>query len=240
MLKDHAAAPITGAMQRGLYIAASGMVSEMARQDLIANDLANASTPGYKADRAIQSSFGEILLANTATGAGVGPLGLGSRIEEQVTDFSAAPVRETGEPLDLAVVGDGYFGVRTDQGVRYTRNGQFSARADGTLVTAQGNSVLGQDGRPVTVGADGRVDPARVGLFNLNNPVKVGDSLLQGAAAGRGTGQVRDGALEASGADPTRAMVDMIASLRAYESGQKVITTIDSTLEKAANRVGAL
>jgi flagellar basal-body rod protein FlgG len=227
-------------MQRGLYIAASGMVSEMARQDLIANDLANASTPGYKADRAVQGSFGEVLLANTATGAPVGTLGRGSRIEEQVTDFSAAPVRETGEPLDFAVVGDGFIAVRSDQGVRYTRNGQFSARADGTVVTGQGDPVLGQDGRPVTVGADGKVDPARLGLFTVNNPEKVGDSLVQGTAAGRGTGQVRAGALEGSGADPTRAMVDMIASLRAYESGQKVITTIDSTLEKAANRVGSL
>jgi flagellar basal-body rod protein FlgF len=227
-------------MQRGLYIAASGMVSEMARQDLIANDLANASTPGYKADRAVQGSFGEILLANTATGAAVGSLGRGSRIEEQVTDFSAAPVRETGEPLDFAVVGDGFFAVRSDQGVRYTRNGQFSARPDGTLVTAQGDAVLGQDGRPVTVGADGRADAARIGLFGVSNPRKVGDSLVQGVAAGQATGQVRSGALEGSGADPTRAMVDMIASLRAYESGQKVITTIDSTLGKAATQVGSL
>ena len=227
-------------MQRGLYIAASGMVSEMARQDLIANDLANASTPGYKADKAVQGSFGEILLANTATGAAVGALGLGSRIEEQVTDFSAAPVRETGESLDFAVVGDGFFAVQADQGVRYTRNGQFSARPDGTLVTSQGLTVLGQDGRPVTVGADGKVDAARIGLFTVNNPEKVGDSLVQGAAAGQAAGQVRSGALEGSGADPTRAMVDMIASLRAYESGQKVITTIDSTLGKAASQVGSL
>jgi flagellar basal-body rod protein FlgF len=227
-------------MQRGLYIAASGMVAEMARQDLIANDLANASTPGYKADRAIQGSFGELLLANTATGATVGGLGLGSRIEEQVTDFSAAPVRETGEPLDFAVVGDGYFAVQTDQGVRYTRNGQFSARADGTVVTAQGDPVLGQDGRPVTVGAGGTVDAARIGLFAVNGPQKVGDSLIQGTAAGRAAGAVRGGALEGSGADPTKAMVDMIASLRAYESGQKVITTIDSTLGKAAGQVGSL
>ncbi len=227
-------------MERGLYIAASGMVSEMARQDLIANDLANASTPGYKADRAIQSSFGQMLLQNTQTGQQVGPLGQGSRIDEQVTDFSASPVRETGEPLDFAVVGEGWFAVQTDQGTRYTRNGQFMARPDRTLVTAQGDPVLGQNGRPLTVGADGKVDAAQLGLFNLNNPVKSGDSLVAGTAAGRGTGQVRDGAIEASGADPTKAMVDMIASLRAYEAGQKVITTIDSTLDRAANRVGSL
>jgi flagellar basal-body rod protein FlgG len=227
-------------MERGLYIAASGMVSEMARQDLIANNLANASTPGYKADRAVQGSFGDLLLSNTATGAQVGPLGLGSRIERQVTDLSAAPVRETGEPLDFAVEGDGYFAVQTAQGVRYTRNGQFGAAADGTLVDQRGNRVVGPGNQPVRVAADGKVDAANVGIFNVPNARKVGDALLQGAAAGPATGRVRAGGLEGSGADPARAMVDMIASLRAFESGQKVITTIDGTLSKAANQVGAI
>ena len=227
-------------MERGLYIAASGMVSEMARQDLIANDLANASTPGYKADRAVQGSFGDLMLRNTQTGAQVGPLGMGSRIERQVTDLTAAPLRETGEPLDFAVEGDGFFAVSTAQGVRYTRDGQFSAAANGTLVDQRGNQVLGPNGQPVRVGADGKVPEASVGVFAVTNARKVGDALLQGTAAGRATGQVRSGALEGSGADPVRAMTDMIASLRAFESGQKVITTIDSTLQKAANQVGSL
>jgi flagellar basal-body rod protein FlgF len=227
-------------MERGLYIAASGMVAEMARQDLIANDLANSSTPGYKADRAVQGSFGSILLQNNQTGATVGPLGTGSRIERQVTDVSAQPLKETGEDLDFAVAGDGYFAVQTAQGVRYTRNGQFTAAANGGLVDQRGNPVLGQNGRPVTIGADGKVPEASLGIFALTNPTKSGDSLLTGTAGGRGTGQVRSGALEGSGADPVRAMTDMIASLRAFESGQKVITTIDGTLAKAAGQVGSL
>jgi len=227
-------------MERGLYIAASGMVTEMARQDLIANDLANASTAGYKSDRAVQGAFGRLLLSNTQTGEQVGPLGMGSRIERQVTDLSAAPVKETGEPLDFAVEGDGYFAVRTAQGVRYTRNGQFSAAANGTLVDQLGNQVLGQNGQPVRIGADGKVAETAVGLFAVNNPQKQGDALFQGRATGTGTGNVRSGALEGSGSDPVRAMTDMIASLRAFESGQKVITTIDSTLGKAASQVGSL
>jgi flagellar basal-body rod protein FlgG len=227
-------------MERGLYIAASGMVTEMARQDLIANDLANASTPGYKSDRAVQGSFGDLLLRNTQTGATVGPLGMGSRVERQVTDLSAAAIRETGEDLDFAVEGDGYFAVRTAQGVRYTRNGQFSAAANGTLVDQLGNAVLGPNGQPVRIGADGKVPAASVGVFAVQNARKVGDSFFQGTAGGRATGQVRSGALEGSGSDPVRAMTDMIASLRAFESGQKVITTIDSTLQKAANQVGSL
>ena len=227
-------------MERGLYIAASGMVAEMARQDLIANDLANASTPGYKADRAVQGSFGSLLLQNTQTGQAVGPLGQGARIERQVTDLAAGPVKQTGEDLDFAVEGDGYFAVQTAQGVRYTRNGQFSAGANGRLVDQRGDAVLGQNGQPITIGADGKVPEASVGVFALTNPRKTGDNLFQGTAAGRATGRVRSGALEGSGADPVRAMTDMIASLRAFESGQKVITTIDSTLNKAANQVGSM
>jgi flagellar basal-body rod protein FlgF len=226
-------------MERGLYIAASGMVSEMARQDLIANDLANASTAGYKSDRAVQSSFGDLLLQNTQTGQTVGPLGQGSRIERQVTDLTAAPLKETGEDLDFAIEGDGFFAVQTPQGVRYTRNGQFTEAADGRLTDQLGNAVLGQNGRPVTVGADGKVPEANVGVFAVGNARKQGDNFFTGAAGGRGTGQVRSGALEGSGADPVRAMTDMIASLRAFESGQKVISTIDSTLQKASNQVGS-
>ena len=227
-------------MERGLYIAASGMVSEMARQDLISNDLANASTAGYKSDTAVQGSFGDLLLRNTQTGATIGPLGQGSRIERQVTDLSAAPLRETGEDLDFAVEGDGYFAVRTAQGVRYTRNGQFTAASGGRLTHQLGNAVLSQNGQPITIGADGKVPAATVGVFAVNNARKTGDNFFQGAAAGRGTGTVRSGAIEGSGADPVRAMTDMIASLRAFESGQKVISTIDSTLQKASNQVGSL
>jgi flagellar basal-body rod protein FlgF len=227
-------------MERGLYIAASGMVSEMARQDLISNDLANASTAGYKSDTAVQGSFGDLLLQNTQTGATIGPLGQGSRIERQVTDLGPGAIKETGEDLDFAVEGDGYFAVRTGQGVRYTRNGQFTAAANGRLTDQLGNAVLNQNGQPITIGADGKVPAGTVGVFAVNNARKAGDNFFQGAAAGRGTGQVRSGALEGSGADPVKAMTNMIASLRAFESGQKVINTIDSTLQKASNQVGSV
>src|SRR4051794_1852636 len=108
-------------MERGLYIAAAGMVAEMVRQDQISNDLANAATPGYKADRSQQQSFADLLLQNQATGQTIGKLGVGPLITRTVTDFSPEPLRDTGEPLDLAVAGDGYFGIQTAQGVRYTR-----------------------------------------------------------------------------------------------------------------------
>ena len=107
-------------------------------------------------------------------------------------------------------------------------------------MTAQGDEVLGPGGAPVRVGADGTVDPSAIGVFSVPNAAKQGDSLWTGARAGRASGTVRAGALEASGADPTHAMVDMIASLRAFEAGQRTITTIDETLSKAATQVGGL
>jgi flagellar basal-body rod protein FlgF len=230
-------------MDRGLYIAASGMLAEQVRQDQIANDLANASTPGYKADRTAQQSFGNLLLSNSVTGQQIGPQSTAVQVRRIQTDFTPEPLRDTGEPLDFGIVGNGFFAVQTGQGVRYTRDGQFSADAQGQLVTAQGDRVLGRNGRPVTVGADGRVDPRNLNVVLLNNPRKQGDNYLTGtpgAVAGQTAGQVRAGALEGSGADPTRSMVDMISSMRSYESGQKVIQTIDETLNKAVTQVGSV
>ena len=82
-------------MERGLYIAASGMLAEMARQDQLANDLANASTPGYKADRVSQRSFGDLMLSNSSDGSTVGPLGQGAAIDKQETDLRPQALRET-------------------------------------------------------------------------------------------------------------------------------------------------
>jgi flagellar basal-body rod protein FlgF len=230
-------------MDRGLYLAASGMLAEQVRQNQIANDLANASTPGYKADRTTQQSFGSMLLANSQTGQVIGSQTTAVQVTGEVTDWTAEPVKDTGEPLDFAIVGDGFFALQTAGGTRYTRNGQFTANAQGQLVTADGDRVLGRDGRPLTLGADGKVDPRNVDVVLLTNPQKGGDNLVTGTPgrpAGQIAGQVRSGALEGSGADPTTAMVDMIASSRAYESGQKVIQTIDSSLQKASNDVGKL
>ena len=227
-------------MERGLYIAASGMLAEQIRQEQIANDLANASTPGYKADRTSQRSFDELLLSNSRTGATVGSAGTAVVIEAITTDFTPAPARETGEPLDFAIQGEGFFAVQTERGVRYTRNGQFTVSPQGLLATPAGDPVLGRGGRTIAVGPDGRVDPATLDVITLRDPRKEGDSLVIGTPAGDVRGLVRAGALEGSGADPARAMVDMIASMRSFEAGQRVITTIDSTLEKAANRVGSI
>jgi flagellar basal-body rod protein FlgF len=226
-------------MERGLYIAASGMVAEQMRQDQIANDLANSSTPGYKADRVTQRAFADLLLSNSATGQAIGGLSTGVAVDRMVTDTAPQPLRETGEPLDMAIAGDGWFAVRTAQGVRYTRNGQFSAAADGTLTDQLGNAVLDRNGQPVKLGADGRANARDVGVYAVQGLRKQGDNLLAGTPAGQATGTVRTGALEGSGVDPARTMVDMIASFRAFEAGQKAIQTIDESLHRTATQVAS-
>src|SRR5581483_11615636 len=97
----------------------------------LANDLANASTPGYKADTSAQSSFGDLLLENSQTGAPIGSLGEGVQIAEVKTDLSQGPIKQTGEPLDVALNGDGFLAVATPQGTRYTRDGQLTVDGKG-------------------------------------------------------------------------------------------------------------
>jgi flagellar basal-body rod protein FlgF len=227
-------------MDSGLYIAAQGMLAEQVRQDQLANDLANTSTPGYKSDTATQQSFGSLLLQNTATGQTVGSLNTGTRIDKITTNLAPSALKQTDQPLDFGIAGDGFFGVRTAAGVRYTRNGQFSTSAAGFLVDAQGNQVLGQGGGPIRVSAKGTVPATSLGVFKLTGGAKQGYNLFTGTAAGRATGVVRQGELEESGVDPIHTMIDMMGSLRAYESSQKAIQSIDETLQKAANSVGSV
>src|SRR5690242_10327156 len=154
-------------MDRGLYIAASGMLAEQVRQDQIANDLANASTAGYKAERTTQQSFGELLLTNSVTGQRVGNVTTAVGVTGTVTDWSPGMLKDTGEPLDFGINGDGFFAVQTNAGTRYTRNGEFTSDAQGRLTTLDGGLVLGRNNQPVTLGADGKVDPRLLNVVTL-------------------------------------------------------------------------
>jgi len=240
-------------VQRGLYIAATGMLAEQIRQDQLANDLANASTVGYKAERSMQRSFSSLLLQNTLTGADVGPLSLGAGIAETRTDFSQGALRQTGQTLDVALTGPGFFAVGTPDGVRYTRNGQLTVDGAGRLVTATGAPLLGTDGRAITVASENDLQIApdgtvrsggrvrgQIAIVSLTNPVRQGDNAYTGTPGARPAGTtVEQGYIEGSGVDATRAMVDMIVSLRTYEASQRVVRTIDETLGRAVNSVGS-
>lgn len=227
-------------MNLGLNIAAAGMLAEQVRQNQLSNDLANASTPGYKPDTSVQSSFGALLLSNTATGQPIGSIDTGTDISKVVTDMAPAPLTQTGQPLDFAIAGTGFFAVKTPQGVQYTRDGQFSSSPQGTLVDANGDEVLGQNGAPIKVGAKGTVPGTALGVFNVTGTQKQGNNLFSGTAAGRATGTVEQGALEGSGVDSIQTMTEMINSLQAYQSGQQAIQSIAQSLQTSATNVGAI
>ena len=230
------------------------MLAEMARQDQLANDLANASTPGYKADRVSQRSFGDLMLSNSTDGSVIGPLGAGAAIDKQVTDVRPQAMRATGQPLDLAVEGDGWFGVQTKQGVRYTRNGAFTTDAQGFLTTAQGDRVLGKNGQPLNLSGGEKVSIARNGDVHVGNRLvgtvgvialqpnslrKEGDNYLTGTVDPTAkVGMVAQGALESSNVNTVKEMVSLIENMREFEADQKMIRAIDDTLGGAVNQVG--
>jgi flagellar basal-body rod protein FlgG len=227
-------------MDMGLYIAASGMVAEQVREGQLSNDLANASTPGYKPDQSPQHSFGDVLLANTEGGSPVGSLNEGVALGKTYTNMSAGSLQETGEPLDFAIEGSGFFAVHTAQGVRYTRDGQFTSSAQGVLTDTSGDPVLDQSGAQIKVSAKGTVPATALGVFEVPGAAKQGENLYAGSASGKPTGTVRQGSLEGSGVDAAKVMVDMITSLRSFQSGQQAIQAIGQTLQEAASQVGSL
>lgn len=227
-------------MDLGLFIASSGMVAEQARQDQLANDLANASTPGFKPDESPKHSFKQVLLASSPGEAAAGSLDSAVALEGTYTDMAPGVVKQTGQPLDFAIAGEGFFAVQSAGGVRYTRDGQFTVSAQGVLTDANGDPVLDQRGAQIKVGANGSTPAGAPGVFALSGARKQGENLYAGTATGRATGTVQQGALEQSGVDSTQTMVDMISSLRTYQSGQQAIQTIGQTLQQAATQVGSI
>lgn len=146
-------------MIRGLYTGASGMVAQMHRMDVLANNLANVDLTGYKRDTAVHKAFPELLIrrmnddhvykfpfGSVDVAPMVGRLGTGVETNEVYTVFEQGAMQETGNDFDLALEGEGFFAVMTPQGERYTRNGSFVLGKEGLLLTKQGYPVLGENG----------------------------------------------------------------------------------------------
>lgn len=248
-------------MLRGIYTAATGMLVEQIRQEVIAGNLANADTAGYKRQLAVDRPLAQFPLRRLGEGPGnapadIGTLGTGAALAATVTLFGQGGLRATGNPLDLAIVGEGFFAVETAAGVRFTRDGAFTVDRDGYLVTVAGHRVLGEEG-PIRVGsgrvevdAEGRVtvDGAvhgRLRLVAFSDPGvlrREGENLFS-APAGAGTAAaatVKAGYLELSNVQPVREMVDLIAVMRSYEACQRLIKAHDETLGQAVNEIARL
>ena len=241
-------------MERGLFIAASGMLAAQIRQDVIANNLANATNPGFKGEVLSQVAFGDMLLSNTSTGERIGPLSTGTLVTDVKPNLTNNGFRWTQNTLDLAIGGNGFFAVQTPSGVRYTRNGAFTTDAEGFLTTAQGDRVLGKDGQPLNLSGGEKVSIARNGDVHVGNRLvgtvavvalqpnslhKEGDNYLTGTVDPTAkVGMVAQGALESSNVNTVKEMVSLIENMREFEADQKVIRALDDTLGGAVNQVG--
>jgi len=146
-------------MIRGLYTGASGMMAQMHRMDALSNNLANVDVTGYKKDTSVSKAFPEMLIRRMSddglykmpfgsmdTAPVVGTLGTGVEYNESYTVFDQGALKQTENPFDMALDGNGFFSVSVDGQERYTRNGSFLLNDEGTLVTKDGHPVLGQKG----------------------------------------------------------------------------------------------
>ena len=146
-------------MIRGLYTGASGMQAQQHRMDALANNLANVDLTGYKRDTSVHKAFPEMLIrrfnddgvhqfpiGSVDSAPIVGKLGTGVEYNESFTVFSQGSLKETSNPFDLAMDGDGFFAIQTNDGERYTRNGSFILGKEGYLLTKEGYKVMGENG----------------------------------------------------------------------------------------------
>jgi len=235
-------------MLPGLYLSANGMRVRITQQEIVANNIANLNTPGFKREAV---SFREIY--SSLMGKPLPLLGL-----EAKTDFGQGSLQRTGEPLNLAIEGRGFFTVETPKGTRYTRNGNFSLDKDGLLITQEGDPVLGEsgpiiiDGDEVTVDDQGRVfvngrlvDRFLIADFDLPYPLrKEGKGLFSPLSESQAkrveNPRLLQGYLEASNVTPAKEMIELISLLRFYEANQKAILMQDQTLSRAVNDLGKI
>jgi flagellar basal-body rod protein FlgF len=245
-------------MINGILETSRGCLKEEIRMDIISNNLANSNLIGFKKDRI---SFVEYL---GQAKAGIPQPGQSTSASNPSliavqTDMEQGDTRFTGNPMDLAIYGKGYFKVNTPDGVRYTRKGNFALDDQGTVITQDGYQVLGKSGTLTIPGNDMVVDGqgnitvngVSVGQFDVvdfddpKNLVKAGMSLFQNISDDPGRApsadmEVKQGYLELSNVNIAEEMIQMIHSLRAFESYQKAIKVLDEMDSKAVNEVSRL
>ncbi len=235
----------------GLYLNAAGALAESSRHDVISNNMANVSTPGFRASLAVFQERGAESVESPlpAFATPLDAIGGAMSISGTYTKHVQGPINVTGSKFDLAIVGDGYFPVTDGRQVLYTRAGAFTHDSQGRLVMPDGRHYLSDGaGRPivipsgveVSIAADGTVSVAGEAAERINIVGFEREDLLarqganlydaSGARARDATGQIRQGALEASGVSPVEEMAAMLMAARGYEANMQMITMQDQTL----------
>lgn len=261
-------------MTAALWVGKTGLDAQQTRISVVANNLANVSTTGFKRSRA---QFEDLLYQNVRQVGGQTTentelpsglmLGAGVRVVSTAKSFTQGNVIQTGNNLDLAINGRGFFQILLPDGnIAYTRDGSFQVNADGQIVTSSGFELqpaitIPPNTLSVTVGKDGVVSaltagqtqPANLGTIqtvDFINPAglqAVGENLfLESGASGapqadnpgnNGLGYLMQGALETSNVNVVEEMVDMIETQRAYEMNAKVISATDQMLQYVNNQL---
>jgi flagellar basal-body rod protein FlgF len=239
-------------MDSGYYAACAGLAAQAQALELVANNLANLATTGYRGQRA---TFRSLLAGNSSlwenpVNAAVNDFGVlgGSRI-----DLASGSLTATGNPMDLAVAGKAFFVIQSTSGTLYTRNGAFQRTPDGRLVTAQGDPVLGEQGAItlpnglLAVSADGTLSvdgvvfaKLRLAEFAPATSLTAAGSALysapDGSALPAASSAVRQGMLEASNVSSVEGVVELIAVQRNAEMMQRALTLFDSQLNQTATQ----
>jgi flagellar basal-body rod protein FlgF len=238
------------------------MLAMEKRQEVVANNIANASTPGYRRQQAVNKGFDTLFFARMRhpfwANRVPGPGG-GLQLVETFTDAAPGPVTTTGNPLDVALEGPGFLAVDTPAGERYTRSGSFTVNTEGLLVTHDGHPVLNDAGGTIAVrgGAvqitgDGTVivDNQPAGTLRMvefedihflsregDNLYAVPEAFADRMAPAENT-RVSASALEYSNVQLPYEMIQMTLGMRLYEANQRSLQTIDQTMGAIIEQVG--
>jgi flagellar basal-body rod protein FlgG len=255
-------------MVKGLYTAYTGMINEQNRMDVLTNNLANVDTNGFKKEGATSQAFDSLLALkikdaseNPNLPQRIGIANLGVKVGENYTDYSQGAFKVTDRPYDVALAGDGFFNIEYtnkagETSTMYTRDGAFVINTQGYLVNKDGDYVLGQNGRikidptqDMIIDKQGNImqngtNVARIKLTDFadyNYIEHFGENYyrpVDGATEKPAEATFNQGYIETSNVQVVQEMVDMIAVSRQYESNQRIITTIDGTLQIASQQLG--
>lgn len=254
-------------MSYGLWLSAGGMQVNEYRQAVMANNLANVDTAGFKRNLSVVQERRMESESNPAMGAFsngmLDSLTGGPWSRPTYTSFAQGGLEETGRNLDVALSGEGFLTVSDGTNTRYTRDGRMTLDIDGTLKMVAGDgryAVLDTAGQPIvldrtqgepTIGLDGSISQnnekvAQIGLTDFEDPNtlrKSGNDLFEDTGASQqtaSTAQVHSGFIERSTVDSVTGLVDMIEVSRAYELNAKLLSLQDQTLGAAVTRVGRI
>lgn len=250
----------------GLYLSATGVMTNAYRQDVIANNLANSETVGFKRDLALfqerRTEAQERGVGSQFTAPGLERLGGGTLVSPTQVDSSQGELEPTGNPLDVGILGTGYFAVRNGQNQTHlTREGKFMIDRTGRLVMSndRGQQVLDDKNKPIqlaqstntAIAQDGTITQdgatvARIGLFNVPDRMKLlkqGGGMLSYPDIDKltaSTAQMQSKFVERSNVDPATELANLMQSQRQLEANANMIRYQDQTLGRLVNDVGKI